>query len=72
MISAGDLGNVLTVISFETAILLPHAFTAFTEIFPDVAFAPKLTLMLFVVLVPVAPGGKVQRYDVAFSISGME
>ena len=68
----GFPGNEFTMIAFETALLFPHPFNAFTEIFPDFAFAPKLTLMLLVVLVPVAPGGKVQLYDSAFSVSGTE
>ena len=46
----------------------PQSFTPFTLISPDVASVPKLTVMLWVELLPVAPGGKVQRYDVASSI----
>jgi hypothetical protein len=68
----GFSGRELTVIIFATEAPLPVEFEPFTEILPVFAFAPKLTRILFVVLVPVAPGGKVQRYDVAFSISGME
>jgi len=41
-------------------LLSPQEFTALTEIIPDIAVGPKVTWMLFVELVPVAPGGKVQ------------
>ena len=60
LIVPGFCGRALIIMVFEAEAPLLHAFDPLTVIFPDVAFVPKLTLILFVALEPVAPGGKVQ------------
>jgi len=42
----------------------------YTSIPPETADWPKFTLIVFVVLVPVAPSGRVHTYEVAFAIAG--
>ena len=65
-------GKGLTVIGSEVKAPSPHAFTPLTVILPEVAVGPKFTVILFVLLVPVAPMGKVQLYVEALGIKGSE
>ena len=60
MIVPAVAGNGLTVIAFVEIPPSPHEFVPLTVIFPETAEVPKLTVIEFVVLVPVAPVGKVQ------------
>ena len=48
-------GVALTVMSMVRAVLVPHAFVAVTFSLPDVAVAPKVTVMLLPEPVIVAP-----------------
>ena len=58
-------GKAFTVIANDEVAALLQAFIPFTIMFPEIAEVPKLTIMVLVVLVPVAPLGKVQIYEVA-------
>ena len=71
MIAPAAEGNVFNVIARLEDVPLPQLLVPFTVILPDIALAPKFTLIVFVVLVPVAPVGKVQMYEVALAIVGI-
>jgi hypothetical protein len=53
----GCAGVGFTVIAKVLGVLLPHPLSAVTVIFPP--FAPTVTVMLFVVELPVQPLGRV-------------
>ncbi|MPM43279.1 hypothetical protein SDC9_89952 [bioreactor metagenome] len=63
-------GFIFTVTGNVETAPSPQGLVPITVILPDVAEVPKSTAMLSVVLVPVAPVGKVQTYEVAFVIAG--
>ena len=58
VIEPGVAGVVFTVTASVWAVEAPHALLAVTVMFP--LLAPAVVLMLLVVLVPVHPPGKVQ------------
>ena len=68
--TVGAEGGVLTVTDNEEAVPSPFELRPNTVIFPETEPVPKVTDMLFVELVPVAPEGKVQTYEVASAITG--
>ena len=70
MIVPAAKGNGSTVIASVEAEPSPQEFVPFTVMSPEIAVVPKSTSMLLVVLVPVAPLGNVQIYDVALVIAG--
>ena len=55
----GVAGFTFTVIGNEETAPSPQEFVPLTVMFPEPADVPKSTVMLFVVLVPVAPVGNV-------------
>ena len=51
--------------------LMPQLLLPFTLIFPETAEVPKLTVIEFVELAPVAPVGNVHTYEVALVMVGI-
>jgi hypothetical protein len=63
VIEAGWAGTVVVKTAIVLAILVPQALDAVTEISPPVV--PAVTVIEFVVELPVQPEGRVHVYDVA-------
>jgi hypothetical protein len=74
VIAPAAAGIELTVIYNEEDTPFPQSFVPYTVMFPDVAPAEKLTVIVLVLAPPVivAPGGNVQLYPVAFPMAGTE
>ncbi len=63
-----NVGSGFTVIGSDVTTPLPQEFSPCTAIFPEIAAGEKLTVMMFVMLLPVAPPGNVQIQEVAPAI----
>lgn len=63
-------GNGFTETAFVETAPSPQSFLPRTVMSPETAELAYETVMLFVVLDPVAPSGSIQTYDVAFSMAG--
>ena len=63
-------GSGFTVIDSVEVVPFPQALFPFTVMFPEVDEVPKFTIMVSLVLEPLALVGKVQIYEVELEIAG--